>query len=243
MKQSTQSLEQRIVELEKQLSEKDAKIAFLEEQFRLAQHKKFGTSSEAYPGQGELFDEVESVDDVAEETIQAPVEQDVIRSYKRNKPKRKPLPANLPRETVVLDLAEEDKICDCCGHALHQIGEDRAEKLEFVPAKVKVIETVRPKYACRQCEKQDDGSREQSQIKQAPVAPAIIPKGIATPSLLGQIITSKYQYSLPLYRQESLFMQHGIELSRKTMADWVLKCAEALANEHLARTVSGHFFP
>jgi len=228
MKQSTSSLEQRIVELENQVEKLQSRNQYLEELFRLAQHKKFGASSEAHSGQGELFDEAESVDEVAEETTQAPAEQDVIRSYKRNKPKRKPLPANLPRETVVLDLAEEDKICDCCGHALHQIGEDRAEKLEFVPAKVKVIETVRPKYACRQCEKQDDGSREQSPIKQASVAPAIIPKGIATPSLLSQIITSKYQYSLPLYRQEALFMQHGIELSRKTMADWVLKCAEAL---------------
>ena len=200
----------------------------MEEQFRLAQHKKFAASSEALPGQGELFDEAESVDDAVEEESETSAEQEASRRNKRTKPKRKPLPANLPRETVVLDLAEEDKHCHCCGHALHQIGEDRAEKLEFVPAKVKVIETVRPKYACRQCEKQDDGSREQSPVKQASVAPAIIPKGIATPSLLSQIITSKYQYSLPLYRQEALFMQHGIELSRKTMADWVLKSAEAL---------------
>ena len=177
----------------------------MEEQFRLAQHKKFAASSEALPGQGELFDEAESVDDAVDDAVEeeseTSAEQEASRRNKRTKPKRKPLPANLPRETEVL---------------------------EFVPAKVKVIETVRPKYACRQCEKQDDGSREQSPVKQASVAPAIIPKGIATPSLLSQIITSKYQYSLPLYRQEALFMQHGIELSRKTMADWVLKSAEAL---------------
>jgi len=65
-------------------------------------------------------------------------------------------------------------------------------------------------------------------IKQAPVPTSIIPKGSATPSLLSQIITSKYQYGLPLYRQESLFKQYGIELSRKTMADWMIKSHLAL---------------
>ena len=54
----------------------------------------------------------------------------------------------------------------------------------------------------------------------------MIPKGYATSSLLAQIITSKYQYGLPLYRQESMFKQHGIEISRKTMADWIIRCAE-----------------
>ena len=63
------------------------------------------------------------------------------------------------------------------------------------------------------------------QIKQAPVPVSPIPKGIATPSLLSQIITSKYQYALPLYRQETLFKQHGIEISRQTMSDWVIKCS------------------
>ncbi|WP_345530738.1 IS66 family transposase, partial [Thalassotalea piscium] len=95
------------------------------------------------------------------------------------------------------------------------------EKLDFIPAQVKVIEHVRPKYACRECEKTGTSNP----IKQAlmPVSP--IPKGIATASLLSQLITSKYQYGLPLYRQESLFKQYGIALSRQTMSDWMLKSA------------------
>ena len=211
--------------LRKQLAEKDALIArqqarlsFLEEQFRLAQQKQFGASSEGHPGQGELFNEAE---EILAESVEP--EQEDIR-YTRNKPKRKPLPADLPREVVVHDLADEDKVCDGCQGELHKIGEDKSEKLEFIPAQVKVIEHVRPKYACRACEK--DGTH--NHIKQAPVAPSVIPKGYATPSLLSQIITSKYQYGLPLYRQEAMFKQYGIELSRKTMADWMLKCADLL---------------
>jgi transposase len=211
-------LRQQIAELKKQIDRLESRNQFLEEQFRLAQQKQFGASSEGHPGQGELFNE-------AEEIIAEPVEleQESI-SYTRNKPKRKPLPADLPREAVVHDLADEDKVCDCCQGELHKIGEDKSEKLEFIPAQVKVIEHVRPKYACRACEK--NGTH--YHIKQAPVAPSVIPKGYATPSLLSQIITSKYQYGLPLYRQESMFKQYGIELSRKTMADWMLRCAGLL---------------
>jgi len=210
-------LRQRVTELESLLEKKDAKIAYLQEQFRLAQQKQFGASSEGHPGQGELFNEAEEL--VAE----TPVEQEEI-SYTRNKPKRKPLPSNLPREVVIHDIAQEDKVCACCNNELHKIGEDKTEKLEFIPAQVKVIEHVRPKYACRACEKVGTHNT----IKQAPVPPSVIPKGYATPSLLSQIITSKYQFGLPLYRQEAMFKQYGIELSRQTMADWMLKCADLL---------------
>jgi transposase len=211
-------LQQRVVELEALLAEKDARIAFLEEQFRLAQQKRFGASSEGHPGQGELFNEAEEL-----VIIDVPVEQETI-EYTRNKAKRKPLPKNLPREVIVHDIADADKVCDCCNGELHKIGEDKSEKLEFIPAQVKVIEHVRPKYACRTCEK--DGIS--NTIKQAPVPNSVIPKGYATPSLLSQIITSKYQFGLPLYRQETMFKQYGIELSRKTMADWIIKTATLL---------------
>ena len=209
-------LRQRVAELESLLEKKDAKIAYLQEQFRLAQQKRFGASSEGHPGQGELFNEAEElVSEIAEP------EQETI-SYTRNKPKRKPLPTDLPREVVVHDIDDADKVCACCDNALHKIGEDKSEKLEFIPAQVKVIEHVRPKYACRHCEKIGTANT----IKQAPVPRSIIPKGYATPSLLSQLITSKYQYGLPLYRQESMFKQYGIELSRQTMSDWMMKCAE-----------------
>ena len=210
-------LKQLLLQKEALITELKQENQQLLEQFRLAQQKAFGASGEAHPGQGQLFDEAES------EVVAEEAEPSTVEGHTRNKPKRKPLPADLPREVIVLDIPDEDKVCRC-GGTLHKIGEDRAERLAFIPAQVKVIETVRPKYVCRRSETEDDNV----EIKQAPAPPAIIPKGIATPSLLSQIVTSKYQYGLPLYRQESMFRQYGIDLSRKSMADWMIRCSESL---------------
>jgi len=208
-------------EKDSQLAEWQSKYQLILEQWRLAQQKQFGKSSEVSPGQGELFDE--AAVETEENDVDVEPETHTL-SYTHSKPKRKPLPKDLPRGVVVLDIAESDKVCSSCQGERHCIGEDRSEKLEFIPAQLKVIETVRPKYACRECEK----TGTQNAIKQAPMPPSIIPKGIATPSLLSQIITGKFQYSLPLYRQETLFKQYGIELNRRTMSDWMKKCADAL---------------
>ena len=162
-----------------------------------------------------------------EEAEKADGEHETI-TYTRTRPKRQPLPESLPREQVIHDLNEADKVCDDCGHELHRMGEEKSEQLAFIPASIKVIEHIRPKYSCRHCEQH--GTR--MNIKIAPVAPAAIPKSIATPSLLSQIITSKYQYALPLYQQEALFKQYGIELSRKTMADWMIKSSRLLQRIH-----------
>lgn len=210
------ALKQRIAELEKLLAQKDAQIAALEERWSLAQQKQFGKSAEGFAGQGELFNEVEEIVEEVE------AEQQSI-SYTRKKPVRKPLPKDLPREQVIHDII--DKTCDCCGGELHRMGEDKSEKLEFIPAKIKVIEHIRPKYACRHCDK----SLTQTQIKQASMPAMPINKGIATSSLLSQLITSKYQYGLPLYRQEAMFKQYGIELSRQTMSSWIDKSATLFA--------------
>ena len=120
----------------KRFLKSSARIAYLEEQFRVAQHKQFGKSTEGHPGRGELFNEAEELvveSETAEETI----------SYTRKKPTRKPLPKDLPREVIVHDISDEDKVCDCCASKLHRIGEDKSEKLQFIPAQVKVIEHVR----------------------------------------------------------------------------------------------------
>ncbi len=189
------------------------------EQFRIAQQKQFGQSSEANANQLGLFNETEQVliEDDAE------TEEETI-TYTRSKPKRKSLPTDLPRELVIHDIPESEKTCDCCGHDLHQMGEDKSEQLEFIPAIIKVIEHIRLKYSCRHCEQRGTNV----DIKIAPTPPTPIPKSFATASLLAHIITSKYQYALPLYRQESMFKQYGIELSRKTMAQWMIKSGSLL---------------
>ena len=207
-----QTLKAMLLQLQGELDASNEKVEYLLEQFRLAQQKRFGASSEAHPGQGELFNEAEVEDDKIEV-----VEQQI--SYTRRQPKRQKLPTDLPRDVIIHDISDEDKICDCCGEELHQMGESRSEMLEFIPAQIKVIEHVRLKYCCRGCDKH--GIKNKVKIAQLPASP--IPKGIATPSLLSQIITSKYQYGLPLYRQESMFKQYGIAIGRKTMSEWMMK--------------------
>ncbi|HFG2029827.1 TPA: IS66 family transposase [Vibrio cholerae] len=190
------------------------------EQFKLALDRQFAKRSEALKpyneAQGDLFNEAECEAAKAEEEVVTTT------TITKRRGKRQPLPKDLPREILVLDLDEHDKQCPCCQHTLHKIGEDRSEKLEFTPAVLKVLEVVRPKYACRQCEQKAETSR----IHQQPAPESIIPKSFATESLLANIILGKYQYALPLYRQETLFTQSGIELSRTTMARWVIQVSE-----------------
>ncbi|MFT5760616.1 MAG: transposase [Alteromonadaceae bacterium] len=149
-----------------------------------------------------------------------------VQSFSQAKKKLQRQVYNNHRETIycAAEFNVDKQVCDCCQSSLHKIGESRSEKLEFVPAHIKVIETIRPKYAYKECEKTGVANH----IKTAPMPPTPIPKGIATASLLSQLITAKYQYGLPLYRQESMFNDYGISLSRQTMSDWLMRCSELL---------------
>ena len=141
------------------------------EKWQLSLKQRFAASSEGYPGQGELFNEAEELLAPSEEEIAA----DQTITYTRKKTRRPSLAAELPREDVVHDIPEADKVCNDCGTDLHRMGEEVSEKLEFIPATVKVIRHIRPKYSCRCCEK----SATQTQIKVAPVPVSILPKSIA----------------------------------------------------------------
>src|SRR5215813_7514553 len=125
------------------------------------------------------------------------------------KPARRPLPAALPRETETIAPAE--KACPDCGGKLRYLGEDVSETLEYVPARFKVIRTVRPKLSCAGC----------SQIVQAPAPNRPIDRGLAGPGLLAHVLVSKYADHLPLYRQAEIYQREGVELDRSTLADWV----------------------
>ncbi len=194
------------------------------EQLKLAFDRQFAKRSEALKpyddAQGDLFNEVE-----CEAAAEEEVEITTTTTTTKKRGKRKPLPKTLPRDIIELDLDDDEKECPCCQHSLHKIGEDRSEKLEFTPAVLKVLEYVRPKYACRECEKTKDNCH----IIQKPAPVSIIPKSFATESLLANIILGKYRYAMPLYRQESLFSQSGIELSRTTMAGGLSKSVRSSA--------------
>ncbi len=102
------------------------------------------------------------------------------------------------------------------------MGEEQSEQLEFIPVSIKLIEHIRPRYSCRHCEQH--GIESKVKITSMPSQP--LTKSIATASLLSQIIASKYQYALPLYRQEPLFKQYGIKLNRKSMAEGMIKSSQ-----------------
>ena len=115
-------------------------------------------------------------------------------------------------------MPEEQRVCGSDpGHRLTRIGEEKLEQLVFVPAQAKVLVHIRPKYACATCK---DG------VKVAPPPPQPIPKSFATPSLLAQIVTSKYVDALPLYRQAKIFQRIGVDLCRATMASWVIRTGD-----------------
>ena len=130
----------------------------------------------------------------------------------RRKPAgRKPLPAHLPREVVV----HEPEVSCTCGNCdparLVRIGETKTEVLEKIPARFKVIQHVRPKYACRICEA----------VFQALAPELPIEKGRPGPGLLANVAVSKYCDGLPLYRQSGILECEGIEIDRATMAEWM----------------------
>jgi transposase len=131
------------------------------------------------------------------------------------------LPTHLPRLEVVVDI--EDKTCPCCQGELHRIGEDRSERLDLVPAQLRILVPRRPKYACRACE---DG------VMQAPAPARLIEGGLPTEATVAQVPVSKYADHLPLYRQAQIYACQGIELDRSTLADWVGQAAFHLRPLH-----------
>ena len=133
----------------------------------------------------------------------------VLKQETSRKPARRPLPAELPRETETIAPAQE--ACPDCGGKLRRLGEDVSETLEYVPARFKVIRTVRTKLSCADC----------SQIVQAPAPNRVIDRGLAGPGLLAHVLVSKYADHLPLYRQAEIYQREGVELDRSTLADWV----------------------
>jgi len=151
------------------------------------------------------------------------IEAVTVPEHKRKKRGRKPIPEDLPREDVVHDLDEHEKIC-ACGTTLSPIGEEVSEKLDCTPAKIIVERHIRRKYACRGCEGIES---EQGAVRIAPMPAQLIPQGIVTPGLLAYIITAKFVDGLPFYRQEKQFKRLGIDLSRKTMTSWAMFVARA----------------
>ena len=207
---------------------KEYKFKYLEikERYDLLIYKRFGRSAEQLlidDKQQLLFSEDEEKPETAIETEQEDTEE--IKSYKRKKPGRKAIDPNIPREERIIDIPEEEKTC-ACGEKLTRIGEETSEKLHIIAPRIFVERIIRPKYACRCCEGTED--EEEPAIRIAPVEPSIIPRSIASPSLLSTIVIQKFEDHLPYYRQEKQFERIGVTISRQDMSNWQQKAYNAL---------------
>jgi len=179
-------LQQDYTVLDQNLSELRERNTLLEEQLRLYRALLYGRKSEKNSeaekkNQLGLFNEAEKT--AAEASLEEKPEEIKVASHTRKKSGRKPLPDDLPREEVIHDIAEEEKTC-VCGSLLSRIGEEVSEKLDIVPAQVRVIKHIRYKYACKGCEGVES---EGGAVKIAPLPAQMIPQGIATGGLLAFI--------------------------------------------------------
>jgi transposase len=148
-----------------------------------------------------------SADELAAE--QAAAKTTTVHAFTRAKPQRKPFPEHLPRERVVVP---GPTACPCCGsNKLSKLGETVTETLESIPRQWKVIQTVREKFTCRDCEK----------ISQPPAPFHVIPRGLFGPSLIAMILFEKFGQHQPLNRQCERFAREGVEISLSTAADVV----------------------
>jgi len=204
-------------------ADSQALIAHLKLQIAKLKRERFGTSSERT---SRLLDQLElqleeleasaTEDELAAEQAAARATT-TVKTFTRKKPSRQPFPEHLPRERVVI---EAPKTCACCGGArLTKLGEDVTETLEVIPRQWKVIQTVREKVSCRDCET----------IAQAPAPFHVLPRGWAGPSLLAMIVFEKFGQHQPLNRQAERYAREGVPLSLSTLADQVGGVATVLA--------------
>jgi len=220
LKKIIYSYEELRTNLDQNLSELRERNTLLEEQIRLYRAMLYGRKSEknneAEKNQLGLFNEAEETASVS--SLEEKPQEITVPSHTRKKSGRRPLPDDLPREEVIHDLAEEEKLCPC-GSQLSRIGEEVSEKLDIIPARVRVIKHVRYKYACKGCEGVES---EGGAVKVADLPLQLIPQGIATEGLLAFILISKFADALPFYRQEKIFERLGVEIGRATMANWAI---------------------
>lgn len=204
------------------------------EQLRILRAREFGRSSEKRPlidiRQGQLFDEAEMHSTPpGEEVVFETVHITKTVYTRKKKSGRKPLSPKLARIEVVVDISENEKNTVPEGYELKRIGEETSEQVHEIPQKYVVIRTVRPKYIIKPINGSGlpklDGS---VPILIASVPSRILPRSIATPSLLTSVLIGKFCNALPFYRQEKIFLRFGLEISRQDMSNWAMAISTKL---------------
>jgi len=234
---NTSTLEERCAILEHENArllaqnvELTAKLNWLTESLSLSQKKLFGVSSEKTQPQEQppLFNEAESE---CKPEKPEPTFETVTYKRRKEKLKREVMLEELPVEVVEHTLPPEERVCPNCGEEMHEMSVEVRQELKFVPAKVIVVQHRRHVYSCRKCDREGTSTP----VVTAPGPKPVIPGSLASPSAVAYIMNSKYVDGLPLYRQEQQLGRLGIELSRQTMANWVVKSSESWLSPVYAR--------
>ena len=199
-------LHQLVQDMADVIKDYDGQIAHFKAVIKQLQRARFGRRSEQL-NEDQL--QLALQDSDVKELVEPIIDIQSIDKIHRKPSTRRALPDELPRDEIILDIINET--CPDCAEPLHKIGETASEMLDWIPAKVRVKRTCRPKYACRVCAK----------IHQIPAPERLA--GMATPALLTQILVSKYCDHTPLYRQSQIFKRHNVHISRSTLAGWVSK--------------------
>jgi transposase len=203
-------------ELSSEIDRLSKENAALRQRVQLLTHRLFGRRSERgvpVVEQGVLPFERAAAGQVQPETTDEsqPDATSDRAPLRRRHPGRRRLPADLPRERIELVPPGSERHCTTCDTAKVRIGTDTTEELDYVPASFVIREYVRPKYACASC---------QQGVVQAGLPARPIEKGRPGPGLLAHVVSSKYADHLPLYRLEQIFARHGVEITRRTLAEW-----------------------
>jgi transposase len=197
----------------------ELKLKWFEEQHRLHLSKLYGSSSEKTSSdQLSLFNEAESE---AKPEIPEPTIEEI--TYKRRKKQghREEMLKDLPVETIEYHLSEEEQTCDC-GCKLHIMSKEVRKELKIVPAEVSVVEHIQYIYSCRDCEKNNTNTT----VKTAKMPKPTLPKSIASSSAIAYVMSEKFVKGMPLYRQEQEWQRLGVEISRQTMANWMIQSSD-----------------
>ncbi len=213
-------LENEVAVLKHENEELRAKVKFLEEQFKLSQVQKYGSSSDTVdPMQLSIFNEAEKL---SAQKSEEPDLEEITYKRKKGHSKSRKTYDDLEVVEVYYEIPEEDQICPKCNHELHEMKVEVRKELTIIPAQVKITHHKRLVYACRHCDQEGIGGT----IVKADTPKPVIPGSLASPSLLAFIMDKKYAQAQPLYRQEKAFENFGIDISRQNMANWIVKGAE-----------------
>lgn len=196
------------------ISQQKSRIKILEEALRLSRSKRFAPSSEKSDGQERLFDEAEQEAD--DELL--PEIQPTPTPKKKAKTGRKPFSKNISRVPVFIDLSKEEK-----DGAIEVFYTKVREELDIIPAKVQILEYFQEKAVFADPKDKDSRSMKAAVMPKHP-----LPKSMGSIHLMAHVIISKYADGLPLYRMEGILSRYGGDITRATMANWVIKLAHQL---------------